>query len=190
MKTIIQLASNVGTPLALAGIVCTLLFYTLRSILSSKFLSRANQTESAQIIKRIVDWFFYLAMVSVVLGTLCWIVGRFSSEPGRPKMVAAAKLHLAEEVVSDLAAADEHIGLIGTLLTVPLFPPQSLADDLAIIHKKMQDRPFRREAYVAAKNIPELVTSAWWKDVDAFYSHLDQDATIEVRSALLPRPVS
>jgi hypothetical protein len=72
MEKIFQIASNVSTPLALAGIFATIFFFIIRQILSGK----DNQWKiTNHIIILIINKLFILAIAAMLLGFIGWVIG-------------------------------------------------------------------------------------------------------------------
>ena len=58
MKEIFEIAANIKTPLALAGLFCVALFFIAKQAIKT----------DATIIKRLLNLFFILSIVAMVLG--------------------------------------------------------------------------------------------------------------------------
>ena len=78
-----KFASNVSTPLALAGITVALFCRVILAVINGNLLSQADPTESAKIIKRVFTFFFILSLVAALLGFLGWIYSRAVVEQRR-----------------------------------------------------------------------------------------------------------
>jgi len=73
MEKALEIASNVSTPLALAGLMSSLMFFILKQILSSGLLSKSSSKQSAGLLKLIIDRFFVLSLVAMVLGFIAYL---------------------------------------------------------------------------------------------------------------------
>lgn len=74
MLRIIDIASHVATPLALAGLFAAVLFLVFRQLLSSKFMPRLARGSAGDIIKRIINYLFVLSLVAMLLGFAGYII--------------------------------------------------------------------------------------------------------------------
>src|SRR6266446_280152 len=66
--SILEIATKVSTPLALAGITTGILYLLYRLLLKSGLLSQVGTTHSFRIINRVVTFLFILALVATILG--------------------------------------------------------------------------------------------------------------------------
>lgn len=71
-----RIAAQVGTPLALAGLVCALFFYLLSKIITPDFLPKLTQTQGARVLQLTIRSFFILSIVATCLGFLGWLIGK------------------------------------------------------------------------------------------------------------------
>lgn len=76
MKEIIQIASEVGTPLALGGLMAALFFFVVLKVISPKFLPQVAQEHGAKLILQIVNGFFVLSLVAMILGFAGWVLSK------------------------------------------------------------------------------------------------------------------
>jgi len=74
MENIFTLASSVATPLALGGLFAAILFFIFKQILSKNFIAKLTSTHSAEVVKRIIDCLFYLALTAMVLGFFAFVL--------------------------------------------------------------------------------------------------------------------
>jgi hypothetical protein len=70
MDNFFEIASKVSTPLGLAGIIAASLFLIAREILKKNIFPALTKNLSSDIIRLLIERFFVLALVSVVLGFL------------------------------------------------------------------------------------------------------------------------
>lgn len=74
MEKIFEIASNVGTPLALAGLTAAVLFFTYRAIIKLKIFSKQKEQNAFKIINKILNYLFVLSLVSIVLGVGSYLI--------------------------------------------------------------------------------------------------------------------
>ena len=72
IKEIVNAASSVAEPLALAAFVAALFFLAIKSLLSSK--------GSPRLAKVIIDRFWYLSLAALFVGLVCFIVKTTSAK--------------------------------------------------------------------------------------------------------------
>lgn len=77
MKSIFDTASNISTPLALAGITVIVLFFIYRTVLKKKIFSRQKEGNTFKIINRIITYLFVLALVSILLGVSGYLYNKY-----------------------------------------------------------------------------------------------------------------
>lgn len=74
MEKIFEIASQVSTPLALAGFFAALVFFIFRQIVAKNIFPRLTAAIGADLLKLIVDRLFVLALVAMVLGFVGYVV--------------------------------------------------------------------------------------------------------------------
>ncbi len=74
MEKIFEFASQVSTPLALGGLIASILFFLLRQIIKKDIFPSLTRSASSEIIKLIIDRLFILALVAMVLGFVGYIL--------------------------------------------------------------------------------------------------------------------
>jgi len=84
MSAIVEIATKVSTPLALGGLVATLLFYTLHQILAKNIFPKFTKAVGAGIVRLIIERMFRLTSIAMVLGFAGFLV----------KVLAAPQLSL------------------------------------------------------------------------------------------------
>lgn len=72
MSEIFRIATQISTPLALAGFLAAAFFLIVRLILSKNIGQRVRPKESAVIVRQIIDRLFVLSLVAMVLGFAGW----------------------------------------------------------------------------------------------------------------------
>jgi formylglycine-generating enzyme required for sulfatase activity len=71
---ILEVVSNVSTPLALAGIILCFMFYIIRQIFSKITLPKPTNVGAFETIKLFVDRFFYLSLIAIFLGFAGYVI--------------------------------------------------------------------------------------------------------------------
>lgn len=84
MEAIFNIAAQISTPLALGGFFAAVVFFVFKRVLTQDLLRRLTSLHSAEIIKKIIDKLFVLALVAMVLGFLAYILIRVLPENGPP----------------------------------------------------------------------------------------------------------
>lgn len=74
--SILEIATKVSTPLALAGVTLAFLYLLYRLLLRSRLLTVLGATHSFRIINRVVTYLFVLALVAIVLAISAFMVTR------------------------------------------------------------------------------------------------------------------
>jgi len=74
MEKILEIASKVSTPLALSGLIIGVLFLIFRQILSMNIFPQLSRQLGGRIIIKIINTFLILALVSIVLGFIAYIL--------------------------------------------------------------------------------------------------------------------
>ena len=78
MKEILEIASNVSTPLALGGLIAAIFFLILRQIIAKNIFPTLTKAVSGDILKLIINRLFMLALVAMVLGFAGYIISRIA----------------------------------------------------------------------------------------------------------------
>lgn len=74
MTEIIEIATNVSTPLALGGLVAAIFFFILRKIVAKNIFPKLTKSLGAGILKLIIERLFVLALVAMVLGFAGYVI--------------------------------------------------------------------------------------------------------------------
>jgi hypothetical protein len=94
METIIEIASRISTPLALAGLLAAFLFFIFRQIINTGILPELTKKAGGTIILAIINKLFVLALGAMVLGfggyVLTIIVRPNEIEVSRPNIEAVS----------------------------------------------------------------------------------------------------
>lgn len=81
MDTILSIGANISTPMMLAGFVAAAFFLVARLIIQKNIFPALTRALSASIIRLIIERFFWLAMVGMVLGFAGFVLGKVIPEP-------------------------------------------------------------------------------------------------------------
>jgi hypothetical protein len=95
--SILEVATKVSTPLALAGITLSFLYLIYRLLLRSQLLSHLGATHSFRIVNRVITYLFVLAIISIILG-----VGAFVVTHGSPQRRAGSQLEIIDTGIIDV----------------------------------------------------------------------------------------
>lgn len=74
MEKILEIASNVSTPLGLGGLIVGALFLIFRQILSLKIFPQLSRQFGGKIIIKIINTFLILALVAIILGFISYVL--------------------------------------------------------------------------------------------------------------------
>jgi hypothetical protein len=75
-EKLIQIAIQVSNPLALAGLIAALFFLLAREMLSRGLFPQLAQSAGGKLLRHVVDRFFVLALVAMVLGFTGFALGK------------------------------------------------------------------------------------------------------------------
>lgn len=95
---VFDVAAAVSTPLGLGGLVCAVLFYIFRQVIAKGLISKLSSSNSASVIKLIVDRLFLLALVAVILGFIGFLVSP-RSKPEGSALLPQAPITAKEKLV-------------------------------------------------------------------------------------------
>lgn len=87
MASIFNVATSVSTPLALGGFLAAAVFFIFRQIIRKDIFPKLSDVLGADIIKRIIDRLFILALVTTVLGIVAYVYVISSENYPTPKIV-------------------------------------------------------------------------------------------------------
>jgi hypothetical protein len=80
MDDILKIATGISTPLMLAGFIAASLLLIARQIIKSNLFTQVSQTASGNLIKHLIDRFFVLAILSMVLGFSGYVIEFFKPD--------------------------------------------------------------------------------------------------------------
>ena len=96
MEKIFEIASNISTPLALAGIITAILFFIIKQILQKK-----GNTES--LFRFIINKLFILSLIAMLLGFAGFIIKSFDgSDTGNKKKTYWAIIYVDDKLQPDI----------------------------------------------------------------------------------------
>src|ERR1700719_974120 len=101
MSEFLHAATRVSTPLGLAGVIASILFFVLREILRKKIFPQLTRGRSYELLSVIVDRVFKLAMIAVVLGFAGFALSKILASP---RQVTTAELFRTVEDVDQRAS--------------------------------------------------------------------------------------
>lgn len=81
MERILEIASQVSTPLALAGFFAAALFLVFRQIVAKNIFPRLTAAVGATLLKQIIDRLFVLALVAMLLGFAGYLLPQLLDAP-------------------------------------------------------------------------------------------------------------
>jgi hypothetical protein len=81
MAGIFEVATNIATPLGLAGIMVVVLFLVYRQLIKGPLAAQLSQRHSFHIINRIVIGVFVLGLVAIVLAIGAYVIGKVLPAP-------------------------------------------------------------------------------------------------------------
>ena len=87
LATIFQIATNISTPLALAGFIFTITFFILRQLLASRLLRPLTSQHTFAILMTIIKGLFWISVIALIVGGLGYIA-KLSFRHG-PNLVSA-----------------------------------------------------------------------------------------------------
>src|ERR1041384_1787158 len=91
MEKIIEIASHISTPLALAGLFAAVFFFTVRQIISRNIFPELTAHLSSNIIKLIIERLFVLSLLAMVLGFCGYVAPFFIQTPQPPPLVHSSE---------------------------------------------------------------------------------------------------
>ncbi len=74
MEKFLEIATNISTPLALAGLFATVFFFILRQIIGKNTFPAVVKAESARLIQLIITYLFILSLVAMILGFMGFVI--------------------------------------------------------------------------------------------------------------------
>ncbi len=78
MEKIFDIATNISTPLMLAGFFAAAFFFIARQVVKANIFPQLTKQLSGDIIKLIIHRLFILALIAMILGFIGYIVGQFN----------------------------------------------------------------------------------------------------------------
>jgi hypothetical protein len=84
MEKLAAVASKIKTPLALSGLVVVVLYAIYKQILSLDVYERIGSESTFQFLQNILDKLFWLAIIAIILGVICYLLPIILSHKARP----------------------------------------------------------------------------------------------------------
>lgn len=104
MTRLVEIATNVSTPLMVAGFLAAALFLILRQILKMDIFPGLNRQLGAEIIRLIIDRLFVLALVALVLGFAGFTLTVFAGTPeANPKATLRSNIAEVQRLNEEIA---------------------------------------------------------------------------------------
>ncbi len=78
MEKIFDIATNISTPLMLAGFFAAAFFFIARQVIKANIFPQLTKQLSGDIIKLIIHRLFILALIAMILGFTGYVIGQFN----------------------------------------------------------------------------------------------------------------
>jgi len=78
MEKIFDIATNISTPLMLAGFFAAAFFFIARQVIKANIFPQLTKQLSGDIIKLIIHRLFVLALIAMILGFAGYVIGQFN----------------------------------------------------------------------------------------------------------------
>jgi hypothetical protein len=110
MKTILDIAASISTPVALAGFAAAVFLIVLRQVIAKGIFPRLTRQLSSEIIKLAIDRAFLLSALTAVLGFLAYLLGvPHATHPNKPIPVLIAQLEEIKEVAKLFEGGEDYL---------------------------------------------------------------------------------
>lgn len=128
MDKVFQIATNISTPLMLAGFFAAAFFFITRQIVKANIFPQLTKQLSGEIIKIIIERLFMLALIAMILGFIGYVVGQLKpnqqvSEKTKDHYETPSedliKLNLVDITAVDFAPKPETKNLFINLKVIP-----------------------------------------------------------------------
>jgi hypothetical protein len=110
MDKIFQIATNISTPLMLAGFFAAAFFFVARQIIKANIFPKLSRQLSGDIIKIIIERLFILALVAMIFGFIGYIIGEINPKKEVSEKVkeyyASPSSDLIKLSLEDITAVD------------------------------------------------------------------------------------
>lgn len=144
MENIFDIATNISTPLMLAGFFAAAFFFIARQVIKANIFPQLTKQLSGDIIKFIIQRLFILALIAMILGFTGYIFGQFNPDENDSSEV---KDHYADP-------SDDLIKLSLNEITAVNFAPKPDAKNLTFNFKVI---PKSKDKFVPLKTKGELI---------------------------------
>ena len=81
MDSILSIGTKISTPMMLSGFVSATFFLVARLILQKNIFPKLTQAVSGKIVHLLIDRFFWLALIGMLLGFGGFVIERLPQEP-------------------------------------------------------------------------------------------------------------
>jgi hypothetical protein len=89
LNSIFQIATDISTPLALAGFICTILFLIFRKLLASRLLRPVTGQHTFVILMTIIKDLLWLSILALIAGGVGYVANLRFGNTNNPDLVAA-----------------------------------------------------------------------------------------------------
>ena len=125
MKTFLQIATNITTPLGLAGLIASIFFFILRQLLSTKLLRPVKSVHTFLIIRSVITGLFWLSLVALIISAVSYTVIKIFPHPDPYVWDRIDKIGI-DDLATDLRARGSYPIQV---LVCPTLDCDELADD-------------------------------------------------------------
>ena len=99
LEGLLRVASKVGTPLALAGIIVIILYALYKQVLALKLFTRIGADPTSRLLQNVLNKLFWLAIIALILGVTSYLLTALfppstpshSSEDGNSRGITAGR---------------------------------------------------------------------------------------------------
>lgn len=172
MDKVFQIATNISTPLMLAGFFAAAFFFIIRQIIKANIFPQLARHFAGDIIKIIVERFFVLALIAMILGFAGYIIEKLN--PAQPAAEnpkehyefpanELIKIRLQDITAVDLLPKPESKNVTISLKTVPKsktkYVPLKAKGQLIIIDSTGAETAYIFDANLDDEGVKPQVTS-------------------------------
>jgi len=167
MDPILSIGANISTPMMLAGFVAAAFFLVTRLVLQKNIFPALTRSLSANIIRLVIERFFWLAMVGMVLGFAGFVLGKVVPQTAEHKFAAPhpdmIKLSFESGWSIDLAPQPDKKNVVLHLKVVPKAAGHTPLSQKAILVLKganrREDRRFPMSLNIDPEGVPPKIKS-------------------------------
>jgi hypothetical protein len=144
MEKIFDIATNISTPLMLAGFFAAAFFFIARQVIKANIFPQLTKQLSGDIIKLIIHRLFILALIAMILGFTGYVIGQFNP---MKNVSTEVKEHYAEP-------SDDLIKLILSEISAINFAPKPEVKNLTLNFKVI---PKSKDKFVPLKTKGDFI---------------------------------